>query len=66
MYPAMAPSSSSPNYTEINAQLNSIQPGSDRTAAMQAVFQLVALATTLGISIAGGLITGKKTKNKSL
>ena len=36
-----------------------LEPGNGRTAAVQAGFQLALLASTLLISIVGGIITGK-------
>lgn len=58
MYPALAPTSDTDDYIELKMGLASIKPGIGRSTNMQAGYQMIALVTTMGISIAGGLITG--------
>lgn len=59
MYPARIPAFNSSDYT--THQLNATDfkaGGPGRTGMQQAGFQLAALATTLGMAIVGGLLTG--------
>jgi len=56
IFPARAPSSEV-KISEMRDNYG-ISPGLNRTAHQQAVYQLLSLAVTLGISIISGLITG--------
>ncbi|XP_076366995.1 ammonium transporter Rh type A-like isoform X2 [Tachypleus tridentatus] len=54
----MSPAANSSKLAEIQSQFQEIDPGKGRTASLQAGFQLIALVTTLAVSIGGGLVTG--------
>jgi len=56
-YPARAPESAS-LLRDIQTDLPSVTAGLNRTAQDQALYQLAALAVTLGIAILGGALTG--------
>ncbi|XP_014234560.1 ammonium transporter Rh type A isoform X2 [Trichogramma pretiosum] len=58
IFPARIPSLGQ-NLTEINNSYQlSLRPGPNRTAGMQASYQLLALAVTLVVAIVSGLVTG--------
>lgn len=73
VFPARAPSSSNERFAELRDSLG-IEPGFDRTAGQQALFQFLALCVTLANAIVSGLITGNnnylqyiyKNKNKNI
>lgn len=48
----------SSEFKEIRSDLLSVEAGEGRTAQTQALFQLAALCTTLGIALVGGAVTG--------
>lgn len=58
VYPARAPRANSSDLSLINHYTLDVTPGLDRSAAVQAVYQLAALAATLAIAVGGGLATG--------
>ena len=57
VFPARAPSSTA-ELTGTQMALG-IEAGEGRSAGIQAGYQLACLATTLGLAIGGGLLTGK-------
>ncbi|XP_064651471.1 ammonium transporter Rh type B-like [Lineus longissimus] len=58
IFPARSPGDNSTALREIQANFSAIIPGDNRSASVQAGFQLAALALTLAIAIVGGIITG--------
>eukprot|EP00117_Sycon_ciliatum_P046246 scpid74283/ scgid33144/ Ammonium transporter Rh type B-B; Rhesus blood group family type B glycoprotein B len=59
VYPAMAPKNASdPELLRLQSLGFDVSPGDGRTRREQALFQLAALATTIGIAIVGGVFTG--------
>ncbi|XP_067133254.1 LOW QUALITY PROTEIN: ammonium transporter Rh type B-like [Centruroides vittatus] len=58
LFPALAPLENSTDLYEIHADYVPIDAGKNRSTSQQAVYQLVALVSTLAISIIGGLLTG--------
>ncbi|XP_042886516.1 ammonium transporter Rh type C-like, partial [Penaeus japonicus] len=57
IFPAMSPPAGSPDLHEIMQYLV-VEAGEGRTPLVQALFQLVAIVSTLAIAAAGGLLTG--------
>uniref|UniRef100_A0A1B6EAQ8 Ammonium transporter AmtB-like domain-containing protein n=1 Tax=Clastoptera arizonana TaxID=38151 RepID=A0A1B6EAQ8_9HEMI len=57
-FPARAPKSSNPFLHDLQTYRKSILAGSERTAGEQALYQLLAIVTTLAVAIVGGAITG--------
>lgn len=57
VFPARAPSTSSDRLAELRDNLG-IEPGLDRSAGQQALYQLLALCVTLANALVSGLITG--------
>jgi len=57
-YPARAPHLNSSELSELRNEFASIEPGDNRTAGTQAMYQLAALGVTLTIAIVGGSLTG--------
>ncbi|KAF7993399.1 hypothetical protein HCN44_007902 [Aphidius gifuensis] len=62
VFPARAPSSSNERLAELRDSLG-IEPGFDRTAGQQALFQFLALCVTLANAIVSGLVTGLILRN---
>jgi len=59
-YPARAPLINSSELSEIKQELLTVEPGDNRTAGMQAIYQISALGVTLLIAIVGGSLTGPR------
>ncbi len=57
LFPAMVPKEGTAEFAEFSKKYI-LEPGEGRTPSEQALWQLVALATTFGIAILGGCITG--------
>jgi len=57
-YPARAPPENSSEFREMKSDFYLIQPGDNRTAGSQAMYQLATLGVTLGIALIGGSLTG--------
>ncbi|KAG8239944.1 hypothetical protein J437_LFUL018094 [Ladona fulva] len=58
LFPARAPLANSTHFEEVSQDLSEVLPGLDRSAAGQAAYQLLALACTMLIALASGLIMG--------
>lgn len=58
LFPALAPLENSTDLYEIQSDYAPIDPGKNRSLSQQAVYQLVALVSTLAISVSGGILTG--------
>ncbi|XP_076335536.1 ammonium transporter Rh type B-B-like isoform X2 [Tachypleus tridentatus] len=54
----MSPPAQSSKYEDIQNNMIEIEPGEGRTASLQAIYQLIALTTTLAVAIGGGIATG--------
>ncbi|XP_034027395.1 rh50-like protein [Thalassophryne amazonica] len=53
-----APVAGNPKLLELQMQIPGLQPGLGRTAQEQALFQVAALFSTIGVSAFGGVLTG--------
>ena len=58
-YPARSPLNGSNDLVVLRQDLVKAEPGLNRTASEQAIYQLAALGITLLIAIVGGAITGQ-------
>lgn len=56
-FPAMAPNASSPEWSDLEGHIE-VQPGEGRSPGQQASFQLITLAVTITMALAGGSIVG--------
>ena len=54
------PKEGTAEYDEFHKKYD-LEPGEGRTPSEQALWQLIALAVTLGVAIVGGILTGKLT-----
>lgn len=59
IYPARAPAFNTTKFNDLLEINSKFQPGDDRSGYMQGLFQLVAMAVTLAISLLSGLLAGK-------
>nr|XP_057907523.1 solute carrier family 12 member 5b isoform X3 [Doryrhamphus excisus] len=53
-----APEEGDPKLLELQALIPGLQPGLGRTAGQQALFQVAAIFSTIGVSAVGGMLTG--------
>ncbi|KAH6931635.1 hypothetical protein HPB50_026144 [Hyalomma asiaticum] len=58
LYPARAPTENSTDLSQVLYYTVEVVAGEGRTAGTQALYQLAAMACTLAIAVAGGLLTG--------
>ena len=63
-YPARVPTENSTQYADLQKitferNMEPFEPGLNRDAMTQALYQLAGLGSSLGIAIVGGLLTGK-------
>lgn len=58
LYPARAPTENSTELSQVLYYTVEVVAGEGRTAGTQALYQLAAMACTLAIAVAGGLLTG--------
>ncbi|XP_055341759.1 ammonium transporter Rh type A-like [Paramacrobiotus metropolitanus] len=58
MFPTTAPRANTTELAQLQSIYPDVRPGLGRTIGQQAGYQMAAMATTLGIAISGGIVTG--------
>lgn len=57
-FPARAPLYNTTEFHRLKEEWADLEPGLDRSGLNQSVYQIIALVTSMGVAIIGGLLTG--------